>query len=156
MTPKNRPQNRPQETACKNHPKTGAKTRPQNPPPKTAPANRRPPPKQNGCATDPPGPDVWELELDLSRDQLPGRLLATAAAAFPGLVGVRIAGAYIGAGFRAWGACGAWGVRGLPFGGCLWGAAVFAAAFRGWLLWGCLSGAAVEAAAFPWAVMAVG
>ncbi|GBF95349.1 hypothetical protein Rsub_07777 [Raphidocelis subcapitata] len=42
------------------------------------------------------GPEVWELELELSADQLPGRMLATAAAAFPNLVGVRIAGAYIG------------------------------------------------------------
>jgi hypothetical protein len=44
---------------------------------------------------------VWELELDLSRDQLPGRLLAEAAGAFPNLIGVRISNAYIGAGAGA-------------------------------------------------------
>jgi hypothetical protein len=43
-----------------------------------------------------PGPEVWELELDLSHDQLPGKLVAEAAGAFPNLIGVRIANAYIG------------------------------------------------------------
>ncbi|KAI8475977.1 MAG: hypothetical protein J3K34DRAFT_516896 [Monoraphidium minutum] len=41
-------------------------------------------------------PEVWELELDLSPDQLPGRLLADAAAAFPNVIGVRISNAHIG------------------------------------------------------------
>jgi hypothetical protein len=44
----------------------------------------------------PKGPEVWELELDLSPDQLPGMLMAQAARAFPNLIGVRITNAYIG------------------------------------------------------------
>lgn len=62
------------------------------------------------------GPDTWELELDLSQDHLPGRLLTEAAGAFPNLIGIRISNAYIGgrrvraedscffAGKPAWGA----------------------------------------------------